>query len=245
MSNIKILIVGGPVERYIDRCLSSISKQHYNNWEAQVVLDPYGDKSIELAQKWISDKIHLHVNNEKLFAIPNLLKAAELLKPKDNDILITVDADDWLLEDKALDIIVQYYERFPSLLLTHGSWVPYPLIPRNTNNAPYERVHFETNIRRYDWRASHLRTFKYILWKNIKDEDLRDQNGDYFQSAWDLALMWPMLEMATYDRVKFVPELLYVYNMENPASDTRLRIYQQMFYSNYIAQKIPYKPLLI
>jgi glycosyltransferase involved in cell wall biosynthesis len=245
MCNIKILIVGGPVEKYIDRCLNSISTQHYNKWEAQIVLDPYGDKSEEFALKWVSDKIHLQVNNRRMFAIPNLLRAAELLKPKDNDILITVDADDWLLDDNALDIIVRYYRAFPNLLLTHGSWVPFPFAPCNTNNAPYDKMHFETNIRKYDWRASHLRTFKYILWKNIKDKDLKDQNGNYFQSAWDLALMWPMLEMAGYERVKFVPELLYVYNMENPASDTRLRIHQQMYYSNYIAAKKPYGPLKI
>jgi hypothetical protein len=49
-----------------------------------------------------------------------------------------------------------------------------------------------------------------------------------------------MLEMAGFDRVKFIPEKLYVYNMENPCSDSRLRINQQIAYAKYIAGMKPY-----
>lgn len=236
----KILIVGGPVEYYIDRCLKSVALQSYTNWEAQVVLDPFKDKSVEKALNWQNDQIKVHVNRSRLTALPNLIKASEMLHPSDDDVLITLDADDWLYDINALGIVASYYERNPELLLTHGSWSGYPNPNANTNNAPYTEEEFKGNIRKLPWRASHLRTFKHKLWRRVKDEDLRFSDGSYYESAWDLAMMWPMLEMATFSRVKFIPEKLYVYNMENPCNDAKMRLRQQMYYTDYLARKAPY-----
>ena len=237
---LKILIVGGPVEYYIDRCLKSLILQFYTNWEAQVVLDPFKDKSYEKALNWQSEKLKIHINRERQTALPNLIKAAEMLHPTDEDILVTLDADDWFYDINVLALIASYYERNPNLLLTHGSWVGYPNKDAQTNNYPYTEEEFKYNIRTFPWRASHLRTFKYKVWKYVKDEDLRDERGCYFESAWDLAMMWPMLEMSGFDRVKFIPEKLYVYNMENPCNDAKMRVHQQMYYTDYIARKAPY-----
>ena len=236
----KILIVGGPVEYYIDKCLKSLAIQNYFDWEAHVVLDPFMDRSFENALKWQNNKIKVTCNPTRLTALPNFLLAINMLNPKDDDIIVTLDADDWFFDANALTIVASYYHRDPNLLLTHGSWVPYPFPNANTNNAPYTEQEFKGNIRKLPWRASHLRTFKHKLWRRVKDEDLRDEKGSYYESAWDLAMMWPMLEMAGYERVKFIPEKLYTYNMENPSSDSKLRLRQQMYYTDYIARKAPY-----
>lgn len=237
----KILIVGGPVEFYIERCLKSLAIQDYSNWEAQVVLDPFKDKSYEKAAEWQNNNIKVTRNPIRLTALPNFLKAIELLKPNDEDVIVTLDADDWFYDTNVLSIVASYYQRYPDLLVTHGSWVPYPFLNARTNNMPYTEDDFKNGIRKVAWRASHLRTFKYKIWKHVKDEDLRDERGLYYESAWDLAMMWPMLEMAGYDRVRFIPEKLYIYNMENPCSDSKLRLNQQMFYTDYIARKTPYE----
>lgn len=237
----KILIIGGPVEHYIDRCLKSLAIQNFTDWEAQVVLDPFNDNSYNKALTWQNNKLKVHKNPVRLTALPNLLLSVSMLEPKDDDILVTLDADDWFYDANALSIVASYYHRYPELLLTHGSWVAYPFPNANTNNAPYTQEEFKGNIRKLPWRASHLRTFKYKLWRRIKDNDLRDERGAYFESAWDLAIMWPMLEMAGFDRVKFIPEKLLVYNMENPSSDSKLRVKQQMYFTDYIARKTPYE----
>ena len=65
------------------------------------------------------------------------------------------------------------------------------------------------------WRASHLRSFKYKIAKQLVKEDLTDENGEYYQMAWDHAIMFPLMEMAC-ERVKFVEDILYVYNDTNP-----------------------------
>ena len=55
------------------------------------------------------------------------------------------------------------------------------------------------------------KTFKYKLYKKIDHNDLKDKENNYFKSATDLALMYPMIEMSN-GRFKCVNEILYVYN---------------------------------
>lgn len=43
--NLKIVIVGGPAENYVEKCLESLCNQTYKNWTCQVMLDPVGDNS--------------------------------------------------------------------------------------------------------------------------------------------------------------------------------------------------------
>jgi len=52
----KIIIVGGPAEGYIERCLQSVLSQP-EYFQAQVVLDPVGDKTYEQAKKYECDRI--------------------------------------------------------------------------------------------------------------------------------------------------------------------------------------------
>ena len=237
----KIVVVGGPAEDYIDRCLESLLAQEIKDWEACVVLDPVGDLTYERAKKFESSKIKVIKNDEKMFALPNILRSIKELNPDDEDVIITVDADDWLEGTKALSVVDTYYKRNPELLVTHGSWQQYPNPGEITNNGAYNEVEFRNGIRRYPFRASHLRTFKYKLWKRIKEEDLKDGDGDFYTSAWDLSFMWPLLEMAGVRRVKFIPEVLYNYNQETPYNDAKVRLEEQCRLTDYIARLQPYK----
>jgi len=242
-----IVVIGGPAEPYVSRCLSSINSQTIKDWRCCVVLDPVGDGTFEKASTYASDRIEVLLNSEKKYALPNIIRSIEMLDPQDDDVIVTVDADDWLYSYDnsnpwtSLEIVKSYYDSNPNLLLTHGSWYSYPDPSANTNNAAYTRAEFGGNIRKIPWRASHLRTFKYKVWKHLNHEDLKDENGDFFMSAWDLAFMWPLLEMSGFDRIKFIPEHLYTYNQETPFNDAKERGRQQMYYTDYIAAQPQYK----
>jgi len=242
-----IVVVGGPAEPYLDRCLQSINNQTCQDWRCCVVLDPCGDGTFEKASSYASDQIQVILNSERKYALPNILSSIEHLNPSDNDIIVTVDADDWLYSYDnsnkwtSLEIVKGYYDRDPNLLLTHGSWYSYPDTAANTNNHPYFPAEFHGNIRKTPWRASHLRTFKYKLWKHINVEDLKDGNGKFYMSAWDCAFGWPMLEMAGYDRIKYIPEHIYTYNQETEHNDAKVRGKQQMYYTDYLAARPQYK----
>lgn len=242
-----IIVVGGPAEPYVDRCLTSLNNQTVTDWRCCVVLDPVGDKTFERAATYASDRMSVLLNSERRYALPNILRSIEMMDPKDDDILVTVDADDWLYSYDnpdpwtSLEIVKSYYDKNPNLLLTHGSWYSFPDTAANTNNSPYFPAEFHKNIRKTPWRASHLRTFKYKLWKHVRVEDLKDERGNFYMSAWDCAMGWPMLEMAGFDRIKYIPEHIYTYNQETPFNDCKERCKQQMYYTDYIASRPQYQ----
>lgn len=236
----KFLIVGGYAENYIERCLQSIVDQDYPYWKAQVVLDPV-DGSYERALKFKSNKIDIIKNLERKYNIANFIKAMSLLELEDEDVLVMVDADDWLANSSVLSTLNSYYARQPDLLLTHGSWEPYPN-PNRTNNFAYSKEDFDKGIRNVRWRGSHLRTCKYKLWKYLRDETLRD--GDYyFTVAGDLAIMFPLLEMAGYNRVQFIPDILYIYNQESAFNDEKKHLQEQKQNEAKLRRMAPYKIL--
>lgn len=243
----KIVVIGGPAESYIDRCLQSLNNQTVKEWQACVVLDPVGDKTFEKASAYTSDRIKVILNEERRYALPNIIRSIESMSPSEEDIIVTVDADDWLYSYDnpnpwtSLEIVKSYYDKDPNLCLTHGSWYSYPDTSANTNNAPYTTSDFQGNIRKIPWRASHLRTFKYKLWKHLKYDDLKDENGEFYMSAWDLAFMWPLMETCGFDRIKFIPEHIYTYNQETPFNDAKERGRQQMYYTDYIAAQPQYQ----
>ncbi len=73
------------------------------------------------------------------------------------------------------------------------------------------------------WRASHLRTFRHELWAKINSADLLDPTtGRPWDMAWDLAMMFPMLEMCEADEFACIQTPLYVYNDTNPLNDNRV-----------------------
>jgi len=176
-----------------------------------------------------------------MFAIPNIIKCIELLKPSEDDILITLDADDWFSSNQVLSTLNRYYTENPELLVTYCSWVSYPDPNSPTNCHPYTQEDFNTTLRHKDWRGTHLRTFKYKVWKHIKDEDLRGYDGKYLQTAWDIAIMLPILEMAGFSRSKYIPEKLYTYNQETPHNDYKLYALQSIRDAEYVMGKPAYQ----
>lgn len=238
----RIVIVGWRVGRYIERCIRSVIDQECKDWTACIVLDPSDDDSYEVAYRISKEdrRIKLFYNDTQKFAGTNIIKSIAEQSCEDEDIIANLDGDDWFLDNKSLAIVKGYYERYPNILVTHGSWVSYPNPYAMTNNAPYTLEDWQKGIRKVNWRASHLRTFKYKVWKHINKEDLKGPDDIYGRVAVDLAIMFPILEMAGQDRVKFIPELIYSYNQESPYNDSKMRLMEQMHYADYYAAKPPY-----
>ena len=90
--------------------------------------------------------------------------------------------------------------------------------------------------------TSHLKTFKYHLFKKINRTDLLDNNGKHFTMAGDLALMLPMLEMAAF-KSKFISDILYVYNRSNPINEDKVKHSLQLKIEKYIRAKNRYHPI--
>ena len=92
------------------------------------------------------------------------------------------------------------------------------------------------------WVTSHLRTFRKSLWDRIEDKDLRGDDGQYFKVAWDLAFMYPMIEMAD-SHVRFIDKILYLYNDLNPLCDGTVNTSEQLRITELIQNKPKYEKL--
>ena len=97
------------------------------------------------------------------------------------------------------------------------------------------------NLYREDaWRASHLRTFKHSLWDKINEDDLKDDNGSFYTVAYDQAIMLPLLEMAGAKAV-YLPDILHIYNKENPLNVDKIKTEQQKNTALEIRRKPKYE----
>ena len=85
--------------------------------------------------------------------------------------------------ETVFSLVNQSYN-FYEIDLTFGSHEHYPSGEYGINNGcpttdTVENVIYRTT----KWMYSHLRTFKFHLWDRVKDEDLREENGNYFSMA--------------------------------------------------------------
>ena len=89
---------------------------------------------------------------------------------------------------------------------------------------------------------SHLRAYYTKLFRLIKEEDLKDENGEYLHAANDVAIGIPILEMA-HMRTGYVPEISYFYNMNTGLNNHRVRLREQKNNDKKIRKKPKYNPL--
>lgn len=237
----KIIIPTYNSTEWLSNTLSSIENQSYRNYEVCIIDDASTDSNqVEIINSF-SKRLGWRtiLNKDRKGALANIVNGIAHLECRDEDIIILIDGDDWLYDKHVLNLLNLYYNR-ENVYLTYGQWISF----KNRTKGRCARVTEDEliGIRKGQWRFSHLRTFKYLLWKNIKDGDLRDSSNEYFKVAWDLAIMFPLFEMAP-ERSLYVPDILYVYNDKNPINDFKVRVDEQSQVAKYISENPQYQKL--
>ncbi len=236
-------------EEYVERNLDSVLTQDYENYRVIYVDDCSTDKTYEKALGLIekSEISVLLIRNEKnQKALHNLYDAVHLCQ--NDEIVVLLDGDDWFSHKGVLKELNRYYND-PNVWLTYGQYMTYPNYELGICREPLFKTYLKSgNLRKVglfskptDWFFSHLRTFYAGLFKKIEKEDLL-YKGQFFSSAWDLAILFPMVEMAREHAV-FVPSVLYIYNRETPFNDDKLRAEEQYRLNLYIRSMPPYKKI--
>lgn len=224
-NNFKIVVVGGKCEKYVEKCLNSIINQTNKNWECCVCITKSSDKTYETAKKFESDKIKVVETSSKNYVIENYLKSLEILNPDENDIVIFCDLDDFLANNQVFETIDIEYMKNPNLLMTTGSWEVWPdnvSIPNNSR--PYTKEEFQRGIRNCAFKATHLRTVKYSVIKNLNPEEFKHSvTGESYKAAADVSFFASCLESCGFDRYKFIPKVLYKYNRENSNNEDKIK----------------------
>lgn len=242
----RILVVSSMynVHKWIKRTINSVTMQEYDNYRYLLVDDLSDDGTYEMAKELESqnDKVTVLRADQKKYSLRNIYDGIHAHNPEPDDIIVTLDGDDWLSNKRVFNILNDKYNE-TGCWMTYGSYMEFPSGHRGIESSAYpteELTDENFNFREGKWRVSHLRTFKFALFDKIKYEDFLDWNGEFYKTSIDKAFMYPMIEMAR-DKCEFIEDLLYVYNFSNPLNVHKARRELQMQTSHYLKhEKKPY-----
>lgn len=234
-----ILTTSYNCENYIEKSLQSIINQSFSDFKCYITDDVSTDGTVEKIKNIISDdrRFVLIQNTSKLYQPGNYDQVIRARNLPDDEICVEVDGDDWLFDETILSKINDVYNS-KDVWMTSGTFVFQD--GRPSGQQPPPELH---NLRTSHFNLSHLRTWKSWLWKKIKEEDLKDSNGNYWDIAGDLSFMFPMYEMSGKEHFLFIDEPLYVYNDSNPLNDYKVNNSRMWEVDSTIKQKTPYSTL--
>ncbi len=223
--------------------LESLIRQDYPHWRAVYIDDASTDDTADLVERFVAaagvgERFRLVRNEARRFPLANQYDA--ISGCSGDEVVVILDGDDRLANDKVLSFLNRIYQD-PDVWLTYGSYVNASDGQRGQFCAQLPLTVIEHNrYRHYPWVSSHLRSFYGWLFQKIRVADLQ-QNGEFFKCAGDLAMSYPMLEIAgTHSR--HVSDVLYVYNDVTPFNEYKLDFAMLRDTTFYIRGLPPYHP---
>lgn len=241
-----ILIASYNNEQYARESIKSVLNQRYSNYRVIFINDCSGDNTLEITQDAIKEfhgenRVIIIDNKTRKLGLRNYYEAI-VKHTRDEEVVVCVDGDDFLGSEDVLSILnTVYSDPNREIWLTYGQFKCL-----STNEWGWNRQIPEDVVRNNDFRAffprpTHLRTFYSWLFKKINVNDLLYQ-GLFFEMTWDLAFMFPMLEMCG-KRFVYIENFMYLYNDLNPINDRKVNAPLQSFYTGYIMGMSKYKML--
>lgn len=229
-------------ENYIERCLGSIMAQSHTDFTCYITHDLSTDNSVALIKDMIKDDprfILMPDADKKLYQAGNFDRVIRF-NPNisDNDVLVEVDGDDWLPHANVFQKIHDVYSN-ENVWVTNGS---FKYSDGSQGFSTKQKI--GPTLRSDRMTCSHIRTWRAFLWRAIKEEDLRDEEGNYWQWSGDLCFMFPMLEMSGDEHYEFITDNLYTYNAENPINEHKVDIGMVNNHATRIRAKQPYQKLI-
>ena len=241
-NKIKVLVPFYNPGHYLEKCANSLLAQDYGDFQIIFIDDSSTDGSASRVPVEDS-RVTLISNKTRCGATKNLHRVLrDWCEP--DEIAVLVDGDDWLAGPDALTHIDWFYREYDCWVMygqflystgAYGICKPYP------DRKSFSRL-------RDVWYSSHIKTFRSGVYHKIEEQDplyscLKDSSGRWYTTAWDMALMYPVMELAGFDRVKYNDTVLYIYNVENPLCDFKLRRDEQLRSNLEIISKRPFQQI--
>ncbi|MCL4361431.1 glycosyltransferase family 2 protein [Candidatus Dependentiae bacterium] len=250
INNFVIVIPSYNNEQWYKNNLNSVFSQTYFNYRVIYIDDCSSDGTYSLVKDYLeknnkTEKVILIKNNKRCGALANHYKAIHMCK--DDEIIVCLDGDDWFANDNVLKYLNKIYQD-PKIWLTYGQFANWPTGQLGWCEEIPKDIVKQNKFREFGFVSPQLRTYYAWLAKKVKFEDLlyknKDGKLDFFPIAGDVALMFPMLEMAAF-HFKFIPKILCQRNVATELNDFKVNPDLQIEVTNFIRSKKPYKRLEI
>lgn len=224
MTDIHLVVTGRNTLPFLDRNISSIrenlSRMSAPHTARCTWIDDASDDGTQDAITWThpTPGVRRILNTKRRGGMRNLERAIGATDP--GEVVVILDGDDWFDTPVALRRIANEFAD-PGCWVTYGSMMTVADDGSpgfGMGNEPYHpQVLEDSSFRRVGWRCTHPRAFRAWLFHALTREELRTPDGTPWEGAKDQAFMLPILEMAGM-HVRHIPEILYCYNVANPAS---------------------------
>lgn len=224
--------------------LKSIFLQKYKNYRVIYIDDNSTDQTGYYVQAFIKKykvkNITFTQNKKRYGSLANIWHGIQLAH--DNEIIINLDGDDWFAHDQVLTYLNKLYQS-PKIWLTYGQFQNWPTKKPGWCKDIPEEVITQNNFRSYGFLFAQPRTYYAWLVKKINEKDLIDkQTKNFYMVAGDVALMFPLVEMAG-THIKFISQILCYRNVKTPLNDFKLHLEEQLKITQIIMNKPPYQPI--
>ena len=121
-----------------------------------------------------------------------------------NTVAVLVDGDDWLPHPDCLARVQAEHEA--------GAWLTWGSFVFADGRPGIAAEYGADDPRSTPWRMSHLKSFRLgLFWKLDRGDVQRD--GAWLEHSRDLAVMLPLYELCPPERRRFIPDVIYTYNL--------------------------------
>jgi len=227
-------------EYWCARSLESIASQTYPHWSLCCIDDASSDGTRALVRHLtrrgpFRGRTTIVSRRTRRGSLANISDAVGHIDAE--KVVVMLDGDDALAHPHVLEKLASVYQD-PDVWLTYGSFQTDPPSPR-IRCRPYSKTVCKRALFRSEpFLATHLKTFYAKLFHMIPLEAL-SWKGQFFPVLGDMAFMFPMLEMAREKHIRFVKEILYIYNAANPLSDYRVNAELCSVIETYLRTRAP------
>ncbi|MFB6453870.1 glycosyltransferase [Chitinophaga sp. Hz27] len=239
-SKIRVLIPYHNVKDYITECVDSLLKQKYCNFTLSFLDDCSDDDTMSLIPENVPG-IFKQSLQERTYALGNIYQCLTQSQFQDEDIIMILDGDDFLLHDQVFNIINEIYA-VHNCLISFGQY--YSTTQKIGHCQFYTKEEF-AKLRSLRFRASHLKAFRYKLFKEFQRQDpeansYKNDSGQFYNMSYDVALMTPLLEIAGFENIYFNSNPVYGYRLHEK-NDAHINMAMQSAQEIDILNKPPFK----
>lgn len=232
------VVTGFNCDKWVAKCAESIITQKITNWICVLCDDASKDKTWSIIQRLTIDgKIFAYRNTKNQGACHTRyfgLKSIEKhFHPE--DVIILVSADDYLTNSKSLSSIHNKYNQ--GAQVTYGNWMALDGTGFTVKKFP-SHILENRDYRSYRWTSTAVHTFKNYLFQALTPEDFQEPDGKWIKNCTDLAVMFPVMEMADPKRIFRITKYIYMYNSDyGHNTKNRFGLQNKSYYHKIIRAK--------
>ena len=202
-------------ENDIKQTLFSIFAQSYNNWRVIIIDDVSTDNTLNVSKDLVEslgyrERFMFIRREEKYGEVRNTVEEVEFID--DEEVVVRLDAGDWLTENDCLYMLNQVYQKNNAVVCWTGQRWSY------TNYGISKAMQLKQNQTVYEhpWVTSHLKSFKASALKKVPRANFYDDEGRWIMIACDQAVFLPMMHLALKNKqpIVYLPVVCYHYNID-------------------------------